>query len=278
VSGAGGRFLGIDFSGNAQSWRPGRARNVWIAEAVVDGGRPVLRNLLPVQDLAGEGPPFRRLVARLQRRDFAAAAIDAPFSLPASALPAGTGDRRAALLREVATMPLAMDRPFPSGRQLVAAVAARCGPMERKPRRLAERQWPVNVRSTLWDGPRGGAPFTAACLHLIAATGRDCWPWVESGEGLLVEAFPTAQLRVWGLPHQKYGGVTAENCANRRRIVEGIGHRITCSGEQIALMQASADALDAVLCCFAGMAVLADRLARPRGDGGNGEGWIAVHA
>ena len=64
-------------------------------------------------------------MALLRRRDFAAAAIDAPFSLPAIALPAGPGDRREALLREVAAMPLAAGRPFPSGRQLVAAVTAR---------------------------------------------------------------------------------------------------------------------------------------------------------
>ena len=278
MSGAGGRFLGIDFSGNAQSWRPGRPRNVWIAEATEDGAGPVLHSLLPVQHLAGEDPPFRRLVARLRRRDFAAAAIDAPFSLPAGALPTGPGDPRAALLREVAAMPLLAGRPFPSGWQLVAAVAARSPLTEKKPRRLAERQWPVNVRSTLWDGPRGGAPFTAACLYLIAEAGLDCWPWTEVGEGLLVEAFPTAQLRVWGLPHQKYGGAGADECAARLRIADAIGRRIACTDEQLALMRTSPDALDAVLCCFAGMAVRGDRLARPRGDGGSGEGWIAVHA
>ena len=38
VSRCGRRYLGIDFSGNAQSWRPGRARNVWIAEAVRHDG------------------------------------------------------------------------------------------------------------------------------------------------------------------------------------------------------------------------------------------------
>ena len=66
--------------------------------------------------------------------------------------------------------------------------------------------------------------------------------------------------------------------ASRARIAEAIGRRIACTDEQLAIMRASPDALDAILCCFAGMAVRGGRLAVARGDGGNGEGWIAVHA
>ena len=54
--------------------------------------------------------------------------------------------------------------------------------------------------------------------------------------------------------------------------------RIACLDNHLGLMREQPDALDAVLCCFAGIAVTEARLARPRGDGGNGEGWIAVHA
>lgn len=277
MSGADHRFLGIDFSGNAQSWRPGRPRNVWVAEVIDNGPLPALLSLLPVQRLEGDGPPFQRLVARLGRRDFAAAAIDAPFSLPAACLPSGTGDRRAALLEEIAALPLENRRPFPSGRQLVSTVAARCSWSEKKPRRLTELEWPVNVRSTLWAGPRGGAPFTAASLWLIAASGLKCWPWIENGDALLVEAFPAAQLHRWKLPHQKYGGAGPDDIANRHRITREVGRRLGCTDAQIALMRECPDAIDAVLCCFAGMAVVGDCLAKPRGDGGNGEGWIAVY-
>ena len=163
MSRGGKHYLGIDFSGNAQSWRQGPDRNVWIAEATHDEALPVLRGLLPVQRLEGDRPPFERLLAKLRRKEFVAAAIDAPFSIPAACLPDGD-DRRQALLSEVAALPLEGGRPFPSGLQLVAAVSARCFWAEKKPRRLTERQWPVNVRSTLWAGPRGGAPFARRLL------------------------------------------------------------------------------------------------------------------
>lgn len=277
MSPCGKHFLGIDFSGNVQSWRPGRARNVWIAQVTEDTAQPSLQSLLPVQRLEGESHPFQRMLTRLARRDFAAAAIDAPFSIPAACLPTTLGDRRRELLREIAALPLEAGRPFPSGQQLVDAVSARCTWEGKKPRRLTEREWSVNVRSTLWAGPRGGAPFTAACLFLIAQSGLSCWPWVESGEALLVEAFPAAQLRTWKLPCQKYGGSTPEQVANRDKIVDNVVVRMNCNDDDIHQMRQNPDALDAVLCCFAAIAIAEGRLARPRGDGDNGEGWIAVH-
>ena len=58
----------------------------------------------------------------------------------------------------------------------------------------------------MWAGPRGGAAFTAACLVLAARTRRPVWPVARAGPGLLVEAFPAAQLRQWELPYQRYDG------------------------------------------------------------------------
>ena len=76
-------FLGIDFSGNARSWRAGRATsNVWVCRVRCGSDlRPHVTELQPVQRLAGNGPPFRRLADLLAGRQFSAAAIDAPFSL-----------------------------------------------------------------------------------------------------------------------------------------------------------------------------------------------------
>jgi len=79
-----GRWLGIDFSGNHLMWRNGCTRsNVWIAELHAVGRGLELVDLRPVQQLAGDGEPFARLVALLRAGDHEAAAVDAPFSVPA---------------------------------------------------------------------------------------------------------------------------------------------------------------------------------------------------
>ena len=84
------RWLGIDFSGNHKMWRAENRRgNVWIAEITDAGGEKELTRLDPVQALLGEGPPFQKLAALLRRREFEAAGIDAPFSVPLDYLPPG---------------------------------------------------------------------------------------------------------------------------------------------------------------------------------------------
>jgi hypothetical protein len=274
VSTASGGWLGIDFSGNAESWRPGSARNVWVAEAGGGPDDPVLLSLRPVQRLEGKGEPYQRLVDRLRSRDFAAAGIDAPFSIPAAYLPEGG---RRALLEKVDRLPLETGRPFPRKEQLVSIIADQSPRREAKPLRTTERAWRVNARSTLWTGPRGGAAFTAACLKLIARTGLGCWPWVPNGEALLVEAFPAAQLKAWRLHHQGYGDKTPEQVAVRRSIVGALRARICCQPDALEEMYRRADALDAVLCCFAAIAVTESRLATPIPATAGEEGWIAVH-
>jgi len=270
------RFLGIDFSGNAAMWRPGCGRsNVWIAtvEAGVRARRLVA--LHPVQALPGPAHPFERLAALLAAGRFAAAGIDAPLCIPARHLPPGG---RAALVEELAALPCA-DRPFPRGAALLA-LATRDRPLaEPKPRRAAERVWSgrgLNIRSTLWAGQRPGTPFTAAALALVARAQAPCWPWAAPSPGLIVESFPMAQLKTWGLPHLRYDG--AEGAAVRARILAGLDRRIALPAPLTAQMQASADALDAVLAAFGAIAVLRGRLAAPLPEDHGDEGWIAVHA
>jgi hypothetical protein len=99
------RFLGIDFSGGAGPWRVSCARpTVWIA--VLETFR--LADLRPVQQLDGGGEPFDRLTRLLREGRYRAAAIDAPFSLPARHMPAGG---HAQLLADIAKLPPAADRP-----------------------------------------------------------------------------------------------------------------------------------------------------------------------
>ena len=111
------RFLGIDFSGGAGPWRRVCARpTVWIA--ALEG--PRLADLRPVQKLEGGADPFDNLVALLSEGRYRAAAIDAPFCLPEAHMPAGG---HAQLLRDIAQLPAAKDRPFPRGADLVAYAA-----------------------------------------------------------------------------------------------------------------------------------------------------------
>lgn len=229
---------------------------MWIATVEVTD-RPRLIDVVPVQGLAGSGDPFDRLVALLRSDDHAAAGIDAPFCLPARHLPP---DGHHGLLATIATLPDAPDRPFPSGASLFALAAA-VAPIETaKPLRTTEKYWSscgVNTRSTLWNGPRGGAPFTAACLTLLTRVGRPCWPWAI-GPGMLVESFPAAQLRAWGLPHTGYAG--RDQRAARGIILDELGPRIGIGPAQMGLMLDHPDALDAVLAAFGAIAASADGL------------------
>src|SRR5262245_7367572 len=160
------RFLGIDFSGGASPWKATCARpTVWIA--TLEAFR--LADLRPVQKLEGDGTPFERLVALLHEGRFRAAAIDAPFSLPQEHLPAGG---HAQLLRDMAELKVADDRPFPRGEAIVA-YASKVAPIRSaKTYRQTEQACGALARSTLWNGARPGAPFTAACLTLLSRVQR----------------------------------------------------------------------------------------------------------
>ena len=244
-------YLGIDFSGGEGPWKERCSKpTVWIA-TIENLHAPRLADLKSVQSLPGPGEPFTRLVRRLQAGDFIAAGIDAPFAIPAEHLPPGG---HPALLSYFDTLPPAPDRPFPLGAILVEFAAGIAPLQQPKPYRETERTWAqrgVNTRSTLWNGPRGGAPFTAACLTLLACSRRPVWPW-NSGPGMLVEAFPAAQLRAWRLPHGGYS--KPEQHSVRELIVKGLAERLQFTGAQHALMLSSTDALDAVIAAFAAIA------------------------
>ena len=268
------RVLGLDFSGSAAQWARRTTSNVWLAELRGRASRPRLARLLPVQRLPGEGAPWERLVALLRAGDFDCCGIDAPLAFP-RAVWRGT---RAELLRRVAALPCP-GQPFPRGADLVLAVAGQPPPLvPPKPLRACEVPWRsrgVNVRSSLWDGARGGAALTAACLALAVRCGRPAWPYDGATPGCLAEAFPTAQLRAWELPHQRYDG--AAGAPVRAAIVEALHGRVEL-GAHAAAALASADALDAVLAAVCATAVVDGRLHDPLPADSGEEGWIAVRA
>ncbi len=264
------RFLGIDFSGASAPWRPTCSRpTVWIAS--IDG--PRLAELLPVQRLPGAGDPFDRLVALLAEGRYRAAGIDAPFALPERHMPP---EGHAQLLRDIADMTPAIDRPFPRGAALLDYARGHAPLTSAKPTRETERLHGA-TRSTLWNGARPGAPFAAACLTLLSRAGRPVWPWKDT-QGMLVEAFPAAQLRAWNLPSANYASL--EDRKTRTRIVAYLEEtrRLIIDPADRKLMHASADALDAVLAAFGARAAANRTLLRDKPATWRIEGAIAVHA
>ena len=266
------RFLGIDFSGAAAPWRATCSRpTVWIA--VLEGFRLV--DLRPVQKLEPAGAPFDSLVGLLREGRFRAAGIDAPFSLPEPHFPAGGYPQ---LLAEVGALPPAPDRPFPRGPDLIALARTYATQSRRKPHRATERQWSgANPRSTLWWTPRGGAPFAAACMTLLHRAERPIWPWKDAA-GMLVEAFPAAQLRAWDLPHVGYTGADAKPV--RAKIINSIESRqhVDIAAAERKEMLRTPDALDAFIAAFAGRAAANRTLKLEKPLNWKTEGAIAVHA
>lgn len=281
------RFIGIDFSGSADAWRNRhKAATVWLA--IVEGGH--LAELVSIQQLAGDTPPFDKLVDLLAAGRFRAAGIDAPLSLPARYVPAAGG--HAQLLADVLALGPAADRPFPRGADLVELAKRNAALETTKPTRQTEDEWRrqgVNVRSTLWAGPRGGAAFTAASLMLLARAQCPIWPWKDA-PGMLVEAFPAGQLRAWGLPHISYGPPSrpehkteAERRTRRDRrhaILKSVTAR---TGIQVSrtfedTMTECTDALDAYLAVFGARAAANRTLRFEKPANWKTEGAIAVHA
>jgi predicted nuclease with RNAse H fold len=227
---------------------------------------------MPAQSLQGNEQPFDRLVRFLASGGFEVAAIDAPFALPLAHMPGG---RHSELLRKVRLLPNAPDRPFPRGADIVALGEAVAPRTEAKPLRLTERYWVsrgVNVRSTMWCGARGGAPFTAACLRLIERSGRPLWPWALTQSGRLAEAFPAAQLRQWGLPDRGYARLSAVRA--RAAIIDSLRERIDLTSTQVETALNCSDALDAIIAVFAAIAISYRSV--PGFTSANEEGFISV--
>jgi len=271
-------YLGIDFSGTQEMWdQKVRKPNVWIAEVIkINNSRYKLTDLRTVQQLEGGGKPYSRLISLLRAGNYEAAGIDAPFSIPKAFLPK-LGHKE--LLESFSDFDGIDESDFPAAEMFFKNVTGQTDKLSPpKPLRCTEQCWAsqnVNVRSTLWVEPRGGSGMTSACLTLLHKAQRPIWPWSKrSSKRLLVEAFPAAQLKVWGMPHTKYNGDNGSH--NRKIIVKELSKRISF-GKDRQMVIGNADALDAVICAFAAIAVKTRALHSIPLKECIEEGWIAVH-
>jgi len=277
-----GTFVGIDFSGAQPQWSPNaQASNIWLATLTADGDAMVLLKLQRVQQLPGEGRPFVRLAAWLADGNYRAAAIDAPFSIPWWFFGHNFVDH-AGLVAMVDVVPRNPAQDFPNGHAFLTHVATAIPFEFTKPLRVTEAYWRgrgVNIRSTVWNGPRPGAPFTSACIKLLAHVGTPAWPWANHNKQVLVEAFPAAQLRQWELPFERYNGPAGQT--NRAAIVSDLiaNRGFQAANAELEIIKENADALDAVLCSYGARAVVEGIIAVdvPPFDAWRLEGWIAVH-
>jgi hypothetical protein len=218
--------------------------------------------------------PFSALISKLKENNYAACGIDAPFCIPSKYMPSSHQD----LLISTAQLNKS-GRPFAKASDFIDCIV-RIKLDYLKPLRECESYWQdqgVSIRSTLWNGPRPGTPMTVACLTLLHAVGNPIWPWAsKNGNGILVEAFPAAQLKIWGLPFTSYNDLVPQAISNRKTIVNYLSRRLDLKDHK-GKMEHSADALDAVICSFAARAVKDGLLAVPYTVPAPIDGWISTH-
>jgi uncharacterized protein Yka (UPF0111/DUF47 family) len=95
---------------------------------------------------------------------------------------------------------------------------------------------------------------------------------------MLVETFPAAQLKAWGLPHASYAD--DEGRPIRAKIIthlEDKQHLMIAPDDRRDMLR-SADALDAVLAAFGAKAAANRRLKFEKPENWKTEGAIAIHA
>lgn len=101
------------------------------------------------------------------------------------------------------------------------------------------------------------------------------------GSGLVVEAYPAAALRLWGLPSRMYKG--AKNAGTRWALIERLlgvaGGWLDAGAGHVELCRRSDDALDALIAALIARAAAMGQVEPvPAGDrhAARREGWIAV--
>lgn len=119
----------------------------------------------------------------------------------------------------------------------------------------------------------------AGLLGALAACGA---PVDRAGGGMLIETYPAAALRQWGLPYQGYKG--PRNLVALDAVAAALlrGAPWLDPADHDALLRRSDDAFDAVVCALVARAAAAGAVSAPSGPGQTSsagrEGWIVLPA
>jgi predicted nuclease with RNAse H fold len=116
----------------------------------------------------------------------------------------------------------------------------------------------------------------AGLLSALHARGE---PVDRTGSGLLIETYPAAALKAWGLPHQGYKGL--RNVQALDRLVDALADAAPALdlGDAAALCRRSDDAVDAVVCALVARAAALGRVTAPSPAQlrpAAAEGWIVL--
>jgi predicted nuclease with RNAse H fold len=119
------------------------------------------------------------------------------------------------------------------------------------------------------------------CASLLARLAREGLPVDRSGSGVVVEVYPAASLKQWGLPYRRYK--RSENLVSRGRLVDDLlaaADWLTLGRHEQAC-RASDDALDAVIAALTAYAAFQGLTVRPSptdAAAARTEGWIMIPA
>lgn len=142
--------------------------------------------------------------------------------------------------------------------------------------RGAVRLQPLSV-----SADRIGAAAMRCAAILSGLTRRDIEIDRTGRSGPVVEVYPAAALKIWGLPHQGYKGREAANVRRRADLVGMVGDALPWLqlGEYAAHCVDTDDAFDAVLCAVIAGLVLrgqAQEIPAEHLEAAAIEGWIAL--
>jgi len=152
-------------------------------------------------------------------------------------------------------------------------------------RTLTKRETDLEVRRVTGINPLPVAADRIAAVAmrgagLLGALAQAGIPVDRAGGGRIVEAYPAAAMKLWGLPHQSYKGPTKRSglAAAVDALQQALpGLRLRADHE--ALCRRSDDALDAVICAILARAAAVGDVSQPPPnlrDQAAREGWIVL--
>ena len=158
----------------------------------------------------------------------------------------------------------------------VAGIAWRRRLAYRATDRAVHRACGVTPLSVATDRIGLTAMRAAGLLSRLAGQGR---PVDRAGGGSIVEVYPAASLKIWGLPHQSYKGKDGQ--PGREALLVALTAQAPWLdlGRHVELCRRSDDALDSVIAALIARARATDLVTRPEPqdvERAGREGWIAL--